>query len=168
MYNIIRLVNITLSFYPINFQRNFLNNKKLLCQWRTQLSSVFSTDTTATNHCGITYYWWVRIRDTQPWFLHFPNWHFSLRIPIYFCAHFYLRAPQLQHYLRGRWFPTLPNALPTSQTIQASEVLPSFSSVPPFIDLYDARGTLVDRWVHINLRSPDNHIRYSEMIQFNE
>ena len=104
MYNTILLVDISPYFYLISFQREFSNRKKQWCQGRTQWSSVFSYDTTSTNHCGRTYFWWVRTRDPHLWFVQPPNWHVPLSLPLSFCAHFYPLAPQLQHHLHGRLF----------------------------------------------------------------
>ena len=35
----------------------------------------------STNHCGRTYFWWVRACAPHLWFVHLPNWHFSLHLP---------------------------------------------------------------------------------------
>ena len=34
----------------------------------------------STNHCARTSCWWVRACAPQLWFLHLPNWHFSLHL----------------------------------------------------------------------------------------
>ena len=57
------------------------NHKKQWCQVRTQLSSVFYSDTTAIDNCGITYFWCVSSRAPNLWFVYFPNWHFPLHLP---------------------------------------------------------------------------------------
>ena len=33
------------------------------------------------NHCARTYFWWVRPCAPHLWFMHLPNWHFSLHLP---------------------------------------------------------------------------------------
>ena len=50
---------MSLSFYVISSQCEFFNRKKKLCQGRTHWSSVFSSDTTSTDHCARTYFWCV-------------------------------------------------------------------------------------------------------------
>ena len=33
------------------------------------------------NHCARTYFWWVHACAPHLWFMHLPNWHFSLHLP---------------------------------------------------------------------------------------
>ena len=40
--------------------------------------------------------------------------------------------------------------------------IPSFSSVLTLIGFCDARGRVVNRWVHIRLLSPENHMNFSD------
>ena len=35
----------------------------------------------STNHCARTYFWWVCACAPHLWFVHLPNWHFSLHLP---------------------------------------------------------------------------------------
>ena len=35
----------------------------------------------STNHCARTSCWWVRVCAPHLWFVHLPNWHFSLHLP---------------------------------------------------------------------------------------
>ena len=35
----------------------------------------------STNHCAGTYWWWVCTYAPHLWFVHLPNWHFSLHLP---------------------------------------------------------------------------------------
>ena len=35
----------------------------------------------STNHCARTYFWWVHACAPHLWFVHLPNWHFSLHLP---------------------------------------------------------------------------------------
>ena len=41
---------------------------------------MFSSETTSTNHCERTYFWWVRTRAPHVWFIHLPNWNFHLHL----------------------------------------------------------------------------------------
>ena len=86
---------------------SFLIRKKQLCQGRTQKWCVFSSDTTSTDQCARTSFWWVRIGAPYLWYVHLPNWHFPLHLPISVCVHYYQPALQLQPHLRGIQFPTL-------------------------------------------------------------
>ena len=80
MYNTIWLFNSTLYLYFISSNHRFFYRKKHWCQGITHWSSVFSYDTTSTNHCGRTYFWWFCTLDPHLWFVHLPNWHFSLHL----------------------------------------------------------------------------------------
>ena len=35
----------------------------------------------STNHCARTSFWWVRACAPHHWFVHLPNWNFSLHLP---------------------------------------------------------------------------------------
>ena len=39
-------------------------------------------NTTATNHCVRTYFWWVRNLAPHLLFVHLPNWHFPLQLKL--------------------------------------------------------------------------------------
>ena len=60
------------------------------------------------------------------------------------------------------------NALSTSSIILDDEGLPYFYSVPLLIVLHEAKNMAVDRWLHINLQLPDNHIHFSKTIHSSE
>ena len=73
MYNTIWLVNSTLYFYLISSHHEFFNRKKKVVSGKKSVVS--------TNHCARTSCWWVRACAPHFWFVHLPNWHFSLRLP---------------------------------------------------------------------------------------
>ena len=86
---------------------SFLIVKKQLCQGRTHWCCVFSSDTTSTDHCARTYFWWVRTHVPYLFSVHLPNWHFPLHLPLSVCVHSYQPAPKLQPHFHGRQFPML-------------------------------------------------------------
>ena len=73
VYNTIWLVDSSLSFYLITSQHKFSNRRKTVVS-RKKLVML-------TNHCGRTSFWWVWACAPHLWFVHLPNWHFSLHLP---------------------------------------------------------------------------------------
>ena len=71
MYNTILWVNSTLSFYLIISQREFSNHKTVVSGKNSVMSK---------NQCASTSCWWVCACETYLWFVHLPNWHFSLHL----------------------------------------------------------------------------------------
>ena len=67
----ILLVNRSLSFSLLPRNASFLILKTVVSGKKSVMSK---------NHCARTYFWWVRACATHLWFVHLPNWHFSLHL----------------------------------------------------------------------------------------
>ena len=52
------------------------------------------------NHCARTYFWWVCACAPHLWFVHLPNWHFSLHLPPLQCP-WHVRSRQFQRLIFG-------------------------------------------------------------------
>ena len=85
----------------------------------------------STNHCERTYCWWVLACAPHLWFVHLPNWHFSLHLPPLqrpgICA-----VDNLQRFIFG--------SLPTSsqeRVIQES----TFTFTFTLCTIYEVNGT---------------------------
>ena len=95
------------TFTPLPCNTIFLIVKHIFVREELTDVVVFPSDTTSTDHCARTYFWWFHTRAPYLWSVQLPNWQFFLCLPLSVCVHYYQKSPQLHPHFRGRQFPII-------------------------------------------------------------
>ena len=110
----------------------------------------------STNQCARTSFWWVRACAPHLWFVHLPNWHFSLHLP-------FLQRPSMcaVDNFQRLIFGSLPTSSQES-VIQKS----TFTFTFTLRTIYEVNGTA--RYIERCWPATDNDAILATLLQHNE